>query len=140
MTKWISCLALLFVTVGCGQHPVDEARSIQDDFANEFCSCPDVVSSGGYANKDACVAENRSNITDSEADCLKAAYDRNESAASGPIKCIIDLYKQVKDCVKDASCNSAALAACGSSFDPDSCPALPDSVQEEFNACFPTGP
>jgi len=135
MFKLLITVAAGLLVVGCGQHPVDESLAIQEDFANEVCDCPDIVAGGYMGSRSACLADNGNTLTEAEIECNRAVYDRNESVASAPASCFIDTSKEMLDCVKSASCNTAALETCLDMFSLDSCPAFPESVNAEFNAC-----
>jgi len=135
MKSLLSLAALGFLLVGCAQHPVDEARSNASDVAESLCSCPDVVAGSGYASEEECIRETELTSTDSQIECLKAAYDRNESAASAPIECINRQSSEAASCARDAACNAVALERCADLLDGDACPELPESVEREFDAC-----
>jgi hypothetical protein len=141
MKKKIITLSLgVLFALGCGQHPVDEYDSIVSEVAQETCSCPDLVSAAGYGSMAECVADNSLDLTETQKECFRAAYDRNESTASPTVSCTIDQANGLKDCISGASCNPAALQSCLDMFDIEAdCPAFPTAVQAEFDACFPSG-
>ncbi len=122
--------------MGCGQHPVDEYVSITNDVSDDVCACPDVVAALMYSSEADCKANFLPALSETQTQCFKDAYDRNESVASSTFDCTLDESRTFRDCVSNASCNAAALQTCASSYDVEAhCPALPASVQAEFDAC-----
>jgi len=135
MKSLLSLAALSLLVVGCGQHPVDEARSNSSDVAHALCSCPDIVAGSGYASEAECLAETELTTTDAQIECIKAVYDRNESAASAPIECLNRQSGEAASCAQEAGCNPVALERCGELLESTTCPELPEIVEREFEAC-----